>query len=131
MDRGSLFVLDAATEPLVAELDLGWNPNGCALSPDGRYIFAVTRGPNGAAGYERPGPLFGELVAVDAERLEVSWRQWGGNQPTGLAVSPDGRRIVFTDFLDRRVEAYDFRPGAARTESANAPAPLGGDGSAP
>jgi sugar lactone lactonase YvrE len=47
-------------------------------------------------------------VAVDAASLEVVFRQWGGNQPTGLAVSPDGRRLVFTDFLDRRVEAYDI-----------------------
>ena len=108
MSRDSLFVIDAATGGLVAELRIGSNPNTCALSPDGRWIYACTRGPNGAAGYELPGPLAGELVAVDASSLEVAFRQWGGNQPTGLAVSPDGRRLVFTDFLDRRVEAYDL-----------------------
>ncbi|HOX47996.1 MAG TPA: SMP-30/gluconolactonase/LRE family protein [Spirochaetales bacterium] len=107
MDRGSLFVLDLGTGRLVAEVPLGWNPNGLALSPDGSRVYACTRGPNGAEGYERPGPLAGELVAVDAESLAVVGRQWGGNQPTGLAVAPDGKRLVFTDFLDRRVEAYD------------------------
>ncbi|HRY73229.1 MAG TPA: YncE family protein, partial [Spirochaetia bacterium] len=107
MDRGSLFVLDLGTGRLVAEVPLGWNPNGLALSPDGSRVYACTRGPNGAEGYERPGPLAGELVAVDAESLAVVGRQWGGNQLTGLAVAPDGKRLVFTDFLDRRVEAYD------------------------
>ena len=108
MDRGSLFALDLGTGRLLAEVPLGWNPNGLALSPDGSRVYACTRGPNGAEGYERPGPLAGELVAVDAESLAVVARQWGGNQPTGLAASPDGRRLVFTDFLDRRVEAYDI-----------------------
>ena len=108
MSRDSLFVIDAEMGSLVAEVHIGSNPNTCALSPDGRWIYACTRGPNGAAGYELPGPLAGELVAVDAVSLEVAYRQWGGNQPTGLAVSPDGRRLVFTDFLDKRVEVYDL-----------------------
>ncbi len=108
MDRGSLFVVSLASDRLIAELPLGDNPNGCALSPDGALVVACTRGPNGAAGYELPGPRFGELVVVDANLLAVIDRRWGGNQPTGLAVAPDGRRLVFTDFLDHRVEAYDI-----------------------
>jgi DNA-binding beta-propeller fold protein YncE len=44
---------------------------------------------------------------VDTESLSVVARQWGGDQPTGLAVSPDGRRVVFSDFLDARLEVYD------------------------
>jgi YVTN family beta-propeller protein len=106
MDRGSLFVLDARSGLLLAELALGPNPNGCALSSDGRIIYACTRGPNGVDGYEKKGPVAGELIAIDAARLTVVARQWGGNQPTGLAVSPGGIQVVFTDFLDHRVESY-------------------------
>jgi YVTN family beta-propeller protein len=106
MDRGSLFVIEAESGRLIVEIALGANPNGCVLSPDGRIVYTCTRGPNGEDGYEKKGPLAGELIAIDAERLVVIARQWGGSQPTGLAVSPDGKRIVFTDFLDHRVEAY-------------------------
>ncbi|HRZ64550.1 MAG TPA: YncE family protein [Spirochaetia bacterium] len=106
MGRGSLFAFDCARGRLLAELRLGPNPNGCALSPDGRLIYACTRGPDGEEGYERKGPVAGELIAIDARRLAVVARQWGGAQPTGLAVSPDGSRILFTDFLDHRVESY-------------------------
>jgi sugar lactone lactonase YvrE len=30
----------------------------------------------------------------------------GGNQTTGLDVSPDGRTLAFSDFLDNRVTLY-------------------------
>jgi YVTN family beta-propeller protein len=108
MSRDSLFVLEASTGKLIKEVRLGPNPNTCALSPDGKTIYACTRGTNGAQGYEKEGPDPGELIAVDAESLEVVARQWGGDQPTGLAVSPDGARVVFSDFLDARLEAYDI-----------------------
>jgi len=108
MARDSLFVLETSTGRLVKEVRLGPNPNGCALSPDGKAIYACTRGTNGAEGYEKEGPDSGELIVVDAESLEVVARQWGGDQPTGLAVSPDGRRAVFSDFLDSMLEAYDI-----------------------
>ncbi len=106
MGRDSLFAIEAATGKLVKEVKLGPNPNACALSPDGSMIYACTRGTNGKRGYELEGPDAGELIAIDAESLEIVARQWGGDQPTGLAVSADGSRLVFTDFLDRRVEAY-------------------------
>jgi hypothetical protein len=47
---------------------------------------------------------------VDTEtRAVVDWT-WGKNQPTGLAVSPDGRAIAFSNFLDDQGEVYDFSP---------------------
>ncbi len=108
MIRDSLFAFDLNTGSRIAEVKLGPNPNTCALSPDGRTIYACTRGTNNAEDYEKDGPDAGELVAVDAASFRVLARQWGGDQPTGLAVSPDGKRIVFSDFLDMRLEAYDL-----------------------
>jgi DNA-binding beta-propeller fold protein YncE len=31
----------------------------------------------------------------------------GGNQPTGLDVSPDGKYVVSTDFLDHAMRVYE------------------------
>ena len=34
----------------------------------------------------------------------------GGNQPTGLDVSPDGTLLAFTDLMDNRVPLYATPP---------------------
>jgi DNA-binding beta-propeller fold protein YncE len=108
MGRGSVFAYDLTTGRTLAEIVVAPNAktNTIAISPDGRWLYASTRGPNNAVDYERKGPAFGELIVIDTERLVIVERHWGGNQPTGLAVSPDGRDIVFTDFLDHRLEIY-------------------------
>ena len=31
----------------------------------------------------------------------------GGNQPTGLALSPDGRHLCFSNFQDENLELYE------------------------
>lgn len=106
MGRGSVFVLDLSSYRLLAEIPVGQKTNTIKLSPDGSLLYVSTRGPNNAVDYERKGPAFGELLVIDTRSLAVADRQWGGNQPTGLAVSPDGRQVAFTDFLDHRVEFY-------------------------
>jgi YVTN family beta-propeller protein len=110
MARGSLFVVDLATDKLIKEIPVGPKPNTAKVSPDGRWIFVSTRGHNNAENYELKGPDFGALVVIDAETLKPAARQFGGNQPTGLAVSPDGKTVVFSDFLDHRLEVYRFEP---------------------
>ena len=110
MGRGSLFVLDLASDRLLKEIAVGAKPNTTKVSPDGRWIFVSTRGHNNAVDYEQKGPDFGSLVVIDAQTLVPMARQFGGNQPTGLAVSPDGKTVVFSDFLDHRLEVYRFAP---------------------
>jgi sugar lactone lactonase YvrE len=43
---------------------------------------------------------------LDTETLTLIERVWGRNQPTGLDVSPDGKLMVFTDFLDNNLQLY-------------------------
>ena len=106
MDRGSVFAVALDGYRLLTEIPVGQKTNTIKLSPDGRWLYVSTRGPNNAVDYERKGPGFGEFLVIDTDTLVVVERHWGGNQPTGLAVSPDGRLVVFTDFLDHRVEVY-------------------------
>ncbi|GHV54311.1 hypothetical protein AGMMS49579_14620 [Spirochaetia bacterium] len=109
MARGNLCILDAATGKLLQSRRIGPNINTIILSPDGKRIFASSRGRNNPADYTLPGPEFGAVYALSAANLSTEEKVWGRNQPTGLAVSPDGGHLVFTDFLDANLEIYRIR----------------------
>jgi YVTN family beta-propeller protein len=106
MFRGTVNILNAATGALMKSVRLGFNINTIILSPDGKYIFASSRGKNNPVDYTLPGPDFGAVYMLDAQDLTLLEKVWGRNQPTGLAVSPDGKLMVFTDFLDANLELY-------------------------
>ena len=108
MARAAVFVLDIKTDRIISEIPVADKPNTIALSPDGNHLFVSNRGPNNPVDYTIKGPEFGKVLCIDTRTgLRVDWT-WGRNQPTGLCVSPDGKTVVFTDFLDGVAEVYAF-----------------------
>jgi DNA-binding beta-propeller fold protein YncE len=103
---GSVNIMNATTGALIKSARLGPNINTIIMSSDGRYIFASSRGRNNPVDYTIPGPDFGAVFMLNAQDLTVIDKVWGRNQPTGLAVSPDGKLLAFTDFLDANLELY-------------------------
>jgi DNA-binding beta-propeller fold protein YncE len=106
MFRGTVNILNASTGALLRSRRIGPNINTIIMSPDGQRVFASSRGRNNSQDYTLPGPDFGAVYMLSAEDLSVQERIWGRNQPTGLAISPNGQFLVFTDFLDANVELY-------------------------
>jgi sugar lactone lactonase YvrE len=106
MYRGRVAILDAASGKLLKQARVGPNLNTLVLSPDGKRLFVSSRGRNNPDDYTRPGPEFGTVSVLSPADLTVEETVWGRNQPTGLAVSPDGNFMVFTDFLDANLELY-------------------------
>ena len=106
MYRGTVNILDAADGTVLASRRVGYNINTIVLSPDGKWVFASSRGMNHHEDYTKPGPDFGAVYMLSAGDLTLAESVWGRNQPTGLAVSPDGKYLVFTDFLDANLELY-------------------------
>jgi YVTN family beta-propeller protein len=106
MFRGTVNILNAATGALIKSARIGPNINTIIMSADGRYILASSRGRNNPVDYTIPGPDFGAVFMLNPQDLTVIEKVWGRNQPTGLAVSPDGKLLAFTDFLDMNLELY-------------------------
>jgi DNA-binding beta-propeller fold protein YncE len=107
MYSGRIDVYSLAGGELISSVAVGPKLNTIALDPQENYLYISSRGRNNPRTYLIAGPDFGKVYVMDARTLEVVDWVWGGNQPTGLAVSPDGTVLAFTDFLDDRLELYD------------------------
>ena len=90
-----------------SEISVYKNPNTIAESPDGRFLYVSCRGRNNPKSYLIKGHDMGHLMVVDLATQTVVEDIEAGNQPTGLDVSPDGKYIVLTDFLDHAMRVYE------------------------
>lgn len=90
-----------------AETKVFSNPNTIAESTDGKFLYVSCRGHNNPKSYLIKGPDFGKLMVIDIATQQVVEEIEAGNQPTGLDVSPDGKYVVLTDFLDNAMRVYE------------------------
>lgn len=98
-------------DKLIATVNVFFNPNTIQLSPDKKLLYVSCRGPNNPdKGYLYKGYVFGRLDIIDTKTFTRIESIEAGNQPTGLDVSPDGKTIVLSDFLDNRIRVYRIRP---------------------
>ncbi len=108
--KGRVFAVDAVSDTVITSAFVDHSLNTLKVSPDGGSVFVCSRGPNNPVNWTTKGPAFGKLFRLDALTLSVADWAWGGNQPTGLAISGDGRFVCFSDFLDARLEVYAIVP---------------------
>jgi YVTN family beta-propeller protein len=106
MARDTIAVIDTATDEVTNLATVDRLPNTIDLSPDGRVVFVSNRGRNNPETYYRPGPEWGTVVALDTATGAYLDAIVGGNQTTGLDVSPDGTLLAYSDFLDNRIVIY-------------------------
>jgi len=106
MRRGQILVhqMDSAKTSSLARTDA--NPNTIDLTPDGNVLAVSCRGRNNRESYYLPGPEWGSILLFDTSNGAKLDAIVGGNQPTGLDISPDGRWLATTDLLDNRVSLY-------------------------
>ena len=85
------------------------NPNTIALSPDKKILFVSCRGINFSPdNYYIPGSEWGSVLLFDAENGKMLDAIIAGNQPTALDVSRDGKFLIFSDFLDAKMEIFEI-----------------------
>lgn len=108
MATGTAHIIDIDKETVTTLAKTDAFPNSIDLSPDGRYLYVSNRGENNPISYSIPGPEWGSVVVIDTTTGKTVDAMVGGNQTTGLDVSPDGKLLAFTDFLDNRLTVVDI-----------------------
>lgn len=112
MATDQILTIDSATDE-VTELAVSDRlPNTIDVSPDGRVLAVSNRGRNNPETYHLPGPEWGTILLLDTRTGAILDAVVGGNQPTGLDIAPDGRRLAYSDFLDDRVTVVSLPPTA-------------------
>lgn len=108
MAQDVIWELDLHTKEVTKFADTDQNPNTIVLSPDRKVLYVSCRGKNAEDTYYIPGPEWGSVLALNTENGSLLDAIVGGNQPTALAVSQDGTRLVFSNFLDADLRLYEI-----------------------
>ncbi len=107
MGKDVIWKLNLLNDQVNKFIETDHNPNTIILSPDKKILFVSCRGLNySATNYYVPGPEWGSILLVEATTGKLLDAIVGGNQPTALAISPDGKVLAFSDFLDQKIEFY-------------------------
>jgi DNA-binding beta-propeller fold protein YncE len=93
-----VFKYDWKNRKLLGKVRVDYCPNTIGLTPDGKFLFVSCRGPNNPRGYTLPSPRHGINHLIRTADFQIVEKWEGGNQPTGLALSPDGEYLATTDF---------------------------------
>ena len=88
-EENKIYVVDMATDEVRKLAGTDQRPNTIELSPDGKVLYVSNRGKdNPKTGYLTKGPEWGTVLAIDTATGKLLDAIVGGNQCTGLDVSP-------------------------------------------
>jgi DNA-binding beta-propeller fold protein YncE len=105
MGKNKIFRLNLKNDKIEEFAKTDNNPNTIALTPDKKVLIVSNRGKNNPSGnYNIPGPEWGSILFFDTSTGKMLDALLAGNQPTALAVSPDGNLTLcqlpsFEEFL--------------------------------
>ena len=103
--EGTVSVIDAATNTLIATVPVESSPVGVAITPDGTKAYVANRG--------------SDIVSViDTATNTVTAMVNVGSGPTGVVVTPDGKKAYVTNLYGSDVSIIDT---ATNTVTATVP----------
>jgi len=101
MGKAVIFKVDMKTEKVEQFAKTDLNPNTIVLTVDKKILIVSNRGANHPSGrINIPGPEKGTILFFDTSTGQKIATLVGGNQPTALDISPDGRYFIYSNFLD-------------------------------
>ena len=108
MYHKTIYKLDLKSFTITDSVKVFSNPNTIDLLND-KYLFVSSRGPNNQEDYTKRSPVNGKIQIIDVTNMKNVYEFEGGNQPTGLDVSSDGKYLCFSNFQDENIEIYSIK----------------------
>jgi DNA-binding beta-propeller fold protein YncE len=106
MYHGMIYEINLNRFSIVASYAVDFNPNTIDLTPDNRMLYVSSRGPNNPESYFERSPRNGTITVIDVVNKKKLFSFEGGNQPTGLDISNNGKYLCFSNFLDKNMEIF-------------------------
>lgn len=91
---GAVWLIDAASDTVVAKVPVGLHPAHVVLTPDGRFAYVVNGGDN-------------SVSVVDASERSVVATIPVGKSPHGIRFAPDGRQAYVANTKGGTVSVID------------------------
>lgn len=107
MYYSQIYEVDMETFSITRKTKVYINPNTIDLL-NNRWLFVSSRGPNNPQDYTKRSPSNGKIQIIDITTMEIVHKFEGGNQPTGLDVSDNGKLLCFSNFQDQNIEIYSI-----------------------
>lgn len=100
----AVWVIDTFTKAVLAKVAVGVDPRGMVASPDGSHLYVLNRG-NGSLGSATMSVIDTDPDSATVNTVTAVVKV--GNEPVGLAVSPDGKHLYVTDLYEGAVRVID------------------------
>jgi len=113
----TVFVIDTATNNIIATVDVGTYPLGVAVTPDGTKVYVVNMGINYNQG--------NTVSVIDTATNHVTATITVGTYPSGVAVTPDGTKVYVADQSDNNVSVIDTSTNTVTTVVTGVKSPEG------
>jgi len=93
-NSGTVSMFDVKSSSVLANIAVGPNPLGIAITPDGASLYASVQGSN-------------QVAVIDTNQRIVLTDIPVGQQPTGIALTPDGARAYVANRADNTVSVIN------------------------
>ena len=125
-DTISVIDLEASPPRVIDTLTVGQTPEGIACSPNGRKVAVVVMSgsnkPQGSPFYRANGRVV--LFNVEGKKLTPAGEADTGSWSQGAAFSPDGRKLLVQNMVQKNISVYDV--GSSSVRDTGQRIPLGG-----
>lgn len=122
VSNGTVTVLDPKWGKILKEIPVGLHPNDIVKSPDESFVYVANANSDNVSVISTKTESVTETISV---RLMKNAKNFIGDSPNGLGISPDGKRLYVANGMDNALAVVELGKKASRKSTAQSSRLLG------